>query len=386
MKKTKILAITALFLFLISTCHKTEVELYDTLPLSVNVEKNGLTGSVLPQVELISLVQYLGNNLMVNYGMIGRFFTDYRLAIDQHFRAYDQHPAVLFYDNMEFPYFDEPATWALLLKPDFTVDREAFQHFIEKSSDRAFATVDEMQDFFDLLKDFAVTSGFNGFFTSQEGYYRTIVHNTVALLPEENILGRMEYFYGHHMGSYNVVLTQYLGGFGPEVQKQGERHIYALIGPTGTAGRMPIFKDEEYFFELKIHEFGHSFIPISNEENGPFADLVTESEFLFVAIREDMERITYGTWDVALEELINRSCVIKIMEGFDPNKAATLLVRERETGFIYIDTVCASIDYYLQNRHVYNNFNEYIPELIRSLIAENRQEKQLGGSVYGLRQ
>ena len=108
-------------------------------------------------------------------------------------------------------------------------------------------------------------------------------------------------------------------------------------------------------------------VTASGEEH--FAEWIEKSKHLLEPISEEMAGLAYSDWDTVLEELILRACVVEMMKYYNPERAEQLLAEERENGFIYIDTVCKSINKYLADRAVYKNFNTFIPLIIEDLIV-----------------
>lgn len=357
-------------------CSTTTCEEVSVLPESVSVTYNELTITVDARMELLSIVQYVGNNHNVDYGLMSQFFTDYKYDIDGHFRDFDKHPAVKFHDEITAENFpvDEPPTIILFMNPDFSLDKEAFREYLSMMNKENLNFTDEetVELFFGLLKEFCTQTGFNKFYNDHKKYYDTIIANTQAALPKDNILGYMEEFYGKSMNSYNLLPTTlfHSGGFGPSITREGKTDIYAILGPSGVIDRVPDFRSAEELLELEAHEFGHSFIDISNETSSPFADLIKQSEYLQKAIYDNMSKQGYGAWESALEETVLRACVIKQLEHFNPIVAPNLLQQERDTGFMYIDTVYNCLDDYLAHRDIYPEFNLYIPQIIAMLMEQ----------------
>jgi hypothetical protein len=120
--------------------------------------------------------------------------------------------------------------------------------------------------------------------------------------------------------------------------------------------------------DLISHEFGHSFINVSNENQSPFEELIKKSGYLQEDITNDMSKQGYGEWATTLEETILRACVIRQLEHFGVGASADLLQAERENGFLYIDTVYESLNTYLYKRDIYPEINMYIPEIISGLM------------------
>lgn len=106
------------------------------LPEPISVVYNGLTITVYPRMELLSIVQFIGDNPNVNWGFMTRFFTYYKHDINTVFRYFDQHPAVRFYDGIfvgdfsfevsEFPLI------ILFMNDDFSLDRVAFDETLSE--------------------------------------------------------------------------------------------------------------------------------------------------------------------------------------------------------------------------------------------------------------
>ncbi|MDL2318817.1 DUF4932 domain-containing protein [Eubacteriales bacterium OttesenSCG-928-A19] len=380
MKKRTILSLVTALLLLLCLSATAEGNTA-TLVEAVNIEESGLTIAVDPRLELLSIVQYIGrDNVNVQWGLMTRIYTQYKNDIDNYFRQFDEHPAVAYFDRetnlaAEADYgFDEPVGLIVLMRDDFTVDSDAFAHHLETFGDIAhWNTLEKAQEFFDLLRDFYADTGFEGFYNDHRAYYENITQTAAALLPEENLIGYVEDFFGQGADGYvvNLVTLFHSGGFGGESIGSAGHFIYANIGPENQEKHIPTFRDTAYFTELEIHEFGHSFLPIAGETDSPFAPAIEDSAYLFPAVEVRMGEHAYGSWDTVLEETVLRACVVRIMEQYDAEHAAQLLREERDAGFTYIDSVYASLQTYLDNRDGYPTIVSFLPVVFEQLAADH---------------
>lgn len=381
MKKLILISLVAALLFL-SCCPAIAEERTAHLPQRVAAEENGLTIAVDPRLELLSIVQYIGrDNVNVQYGLMSQVYTQYKNDIDNYFRQYDEHPAVAYFDQETSlaveggSYgFDEPVSLIVLMQEDFTVDADAFARHVSSFGEIAhWNTVEKAQEFFDLLRDFYIDTNFEAFLAEHQPYYETITQNAAALLPEENLIGYIEDFFGARADGYivNLVTLFHSGGFGGEVIGDAGHFIYANIGPDAQVKHVPTFRDTAYFTELEIHEFGHSFLPIAGETDSPFAQDISATAYLFPAIEAQMSAHAYGSWDTVLEETVLRACVVRVMEQYDAEHAARLLQEERDSGFLYIDSVYTSLQTYMEQRDAYPDIVSFLPVIFERLIADH---------------
>ena len=181
----------------------------------------------------------------------------------------------------------------------------------------------------------------------------------------------MEAFYGRKMGSYNLVLVSLFdsGGYGVNTPEAVSPNIYSIIGPVQGGGESVSFGSTDTFSRLVLHEFGHSFIRISEAEKEypQITQALEESASLMEPMKEQMKSSAYSTWDYACEELVLRAAVIRLLFDNQGFNALSFLEYERKEGFIYIYTVYDGLDEYIENRSNYPDFNDFIPTLLQGL-------------------
>ena len=151
-------------------------------------------------------------------------------------------------------------------------------------------------------------------------------------------------------------------------------NIYSIIGPLQGGGESISFGSTDSFSRLVLHEFGHSFIRISEAEKEypQITQALKESSSLMEPIEEQMKSSAYPTWDYACEELVLRAAVIRLLFDNQGFNSLPLLEYERKEGFIYIYTVYNGLDEYIENRSNYPDFNDFIPSLLKDLAETHR--------------
>lgn len=336
---------------------------------------NGISIGVDPRIELLNMIQYIGKeNIHSQAGIVGLEYTDYRLEIDKHFRQYDQHNAVKYYDAIEFNDLSEPTEILLLMNKDFTVNGEAFDAYQKAQDEKTFADAEKLQELFDQLQDFYIDSDFQKFYDGQREFYKSIVSQVADAQPKENLVGLVEDFFREKANGYTVnLVTIQTGGYGSSLIMDGKMSLYSTNGPEEIIDHKPFFGNTAFLAELEIHEFSHNFIPISGEIASPIGEQIKQSEYLHEAVREDMKSLGYRNWDSVLEETILRACVVHIVEAYDPERGAAILQEERDSGVLYIDCVYESMEKYLANKSAYPTFQDFLPVIMEDMMSEWKQ-------------
>jgi len=225
----------------------------------ISKEKNSINVSVNPNMELLSIVQYLGNN---NRGRMTKYSFGYKSSIDEYFKSFKNHEAVKFMDKLiddDFAYDAPPATM-LYLDRDFNL-KEGLQ-YSQYLVDRAKGE-ENLNKLAELLKEFYIDTNFQKFYRDNLEYYNKIIDKTLVDMGDRNYVKELEEYYGKKQNSYNVILVSLFhhGGFGPKVEvKENQYDIFSITGPSGSEEDKPVFGSEEEFKYLQRHEFSHSFV------------------------------------------------------------------------------------------------------------------------------
>lgn len=345
------------------------------LPEPVSLEKSGVNISVQPVIELLAVIQTL-SDYNDNFGLITPYDITYKKDVETYFAGMKDSEAVKFfnYAMMNDFSFDLPPAAALTINRDFTLDQTALD-----SSGYYDRTTINFDEFIKHMKTFYTESNFAKFYNDHAEYYRTIIDNTAANFPEWNMISVMEDFYGKKLGSYNLVLSSMFhpGGFGASLQRASGLDVYSIQGPVDAETSMPNFGGTDSFSQLALHEFGHSFLPITEAtfDMTEIYDALVRTTYLHEPIREDMERSAYPEWNYSAEELVLRAIVIRMSVENQNANAEELMQIEKENGFIYIKSAYDSLQKYIDNRADYGTFDEFIPTILDDVAAAHPQGK-----------
>jgi hypothetical protein len=341
-----------------------------SLPNPVTKKQSGVEISVQPQIELLAVIQYL-SDYDETFDILTDYDFSYKDDIDAHFSDFTSHEAVAFINKyIEDGYsYDLPPTDAVMINQDFTLDETAYA---AGKSLRDMRTDADINELIRVMKSFFIDSEFNTFFLSHTDYYQSIIDNTAALLPDWDMTGTMESFYGKKMGSYNIVLSSlYKGGFGPGIERDNGLAVYSIIGPANVTDGLPVFGSTESLTWLVLHEFGHSFIPIAGTRDGETEiwNALDASAYLLEPIQKQMEQSAYYLWPTVCEELVLRAVVVRMMEEYQNNTPTKWIKYENDKGFIYIQAAYDSLQKYIDNREAYPVFDTFIPVLIGDIMT-----------------
>ncbi len=365
MKRKSIILIVLAFLVILSGCNK-ELETSQGILKEVNViskEKNNINISVNPNIELLSIVQYLSNydsrpGLMTDYDI------DYKSKLDQYFGKYKDHKAVKLYDKISqkgFSY-DAPPTAMLYLDSQLNIkDNVQFSNYLKERLDG----MEEVREFVDLLRVFYIDTEFQKFYNDHVDYYNEIIDKTIETMGDKDYVKEIEDYYGLKQNSYNIILVSlfHAGGYGPKVNfGENKFDIYSIIGPQGIQDGKPVFGNEEGFKYLQRHEFSHSYV---NYLSDIHEAKLKECEGLFAPIKKTMEAMAYSDWMNCVNEHIVRAVTTRMAFNDSEQEGVEALYYEKGANFIYIEELVNKLYEYENNRDQYETFEEFYPELIK---------------------
>ena len=368
--KFKFLALSLILLLSFSGCgtnksmsaSKTEA----IMPAKISKTVNGVTVTVDPMIEMLSVIQYL-SNFDEQFGELTEQKTSYHDDLETAFREFENHEAVKFINTaMRQGFsFDSPPTACLYLDEKFSVSSE----FEGSDYQRNRLTIN-MEDFRNIMEQFFIDTNFEEFYLSHQDFYNRMIDAYVEEFPQWNMIDAMESFYGKEMAGYTIVLVALFhpGGFGPTLEVADGRYVYSIQGPLESENDTPLFGNSDAIAYLIVHEFGHSFIPINEEDNSAMIAEIQRSKYLMEAIRVEMNRYAYINWSIAYEELVLRAAGIYIMKENTTIDPEALLQSERDIGFIYIDAAYEAVLQYSQNMEQYSTFDDFIPVITDALL------------------
>lgn len=341
------------------------------LPDSITVQHNQINVGVFPQVELISIVQTIGNYPNILGFLMAKDSSDFKADVLVHFKDYCNHPAVKMFDRLSSQprmlNFSAPSNIMLYTNNSLKLrtDIETDNFVINRAGG-----IDSLQQFLSLLREFAVQSSFNNFYNEHRKYYQGIVAETSENIGATDFINELENFYGFSQKSYNIVLVSLYNfvGFGNSLLCfDGRREIYNTMGPKSVENNLPFFGDEAYLKYMIRHEFSHPFVNPLTEKHW---DLVKDYASKFESIPENARNNVCGDWQECINEFTIRTITTQLAFNESETCGKQYYAKEKSRGVSYLDSLISTIKYYQQNRDIYPDLDSFYPEIL-AVFKEN---------------
>jgi hypothetical protein len=333
---------------------------------------NNISVLVHPQVELISIVQAIGNYPNILPFLMFKEEFDYKTRVLEHFSPFARHPAVQMFDRLSAQprklNFSAPSNIMLYTDENLNVRGDIeLDDFVISRIDG----MDSLEVFLGLLKEFEELSGFNDFFHDNEEYYLSIIGQTVNNLGDYTYVKELEDFYGVPQQSYNIILVSLYNsvGFGNSLLlPSGKREIYNTMGSGRFKEELPFFGDEKHLKYLTLHEFSHPFI---NPVTELFRDEIMPFAANFEKIPEQTRRNVCGEWEECINEFIVRAITTRLSQQESTDLGQWAYNHELARGVVHMDELLEKIKYYEANRDQYPTFNDYYPRLLEIFMTDD---------------
>lgn len=341
------------------------------LPKPVTQVHNQMKVCILPQVELISVVQTISKYPSVFPFLMAKDSSSYKTKVLNHFKPFENHEAVQMFNRLSLQprmlNFNAPSFIML-----HTGENLQIRTNIEPDNfviQRAGGT-DSLKVFLNHLRDFAEKSAFNQFYNEYIDYYAKLTEKTIGNLGPTDFVAELENFYGIKQKSYNIVLVSLYNhvGFGNSIVcADGKREIYNVMGPKNIDGGIPFFGDENYLKYLIRHEFSHPFVNPLTEKHWDFIKEYSEN---YDSIPEVARKNVCGDWQECINEFTIRAITthLAIEESETTGKAAS--EKEKSRGVSNLDKLLESIRFYEMNREKYPTFDSYYLSILDVFIEK----------------
>ena len=242
-------------------------------------------------------------------------------------------------------HLSEPPGLALRVPPS--------KYYLERA--RLLGGVDFIQELVNALREFCEVARFEDFWSSNLSFYRRLEERAKAALRPEEVVRRLEDYFGMGYDHYHVVLAPlFSGSYGCELEVEGETHLYAFLGPARVEGGFPCF--DRY---VLLHEFLHGFVNPVTEE---FREAFRDGDYILKPVVEFMASIGYTKWDTVVNETVVRACSVRIM--VERGSWSEALEREESRGFVYIRPVFELLAEYEAGRDRYRTFVDFYPRIV----------------------
>jgi hypothetical protein len=312
------------------------------------------------RMELLAVIQHFtpwAGTMHTKYSF------SYKNDIENYFKAYSGHPAVVKSNQLTqsgFAY-DAPPTFVLYHNdpPDFNQIVPYSGYLIGRAGGESV-----LEDFAGKIRSFAVDSKFMGFYTSNMNVYDGIeaeIKNTIGNYDYVQVL---EDYYGEKKHSYTIIPVPlfHAGGYGPRIESSGGEDVYSICGPMSVHNGKPYFGDQDYFSYILLHEFSHSFVnPITTK----YSSEIASSSSLFEPIKEKMVQQAYNNWQICVNEHLVRVNVARFALAEGKIFHDQIIQSEMNNGFVYITDLDTLMDRYEKNRGTYKTYESFYPEIIR---------------------
>lgn len=327
---------------------------------SIAAQNKKIKVSVDPRIELMTVVQY-----MVGYWPMSRLDINYASEVQEKFGPYWEHPVLRQFMYMWFVFgFSNDAPHDVMLHlsepPELLVRIPFPKELIERAGGEK-----ALNDFLDLIRDYAKKTKFVEFYEDHKEFYKFHTEEVSKQIEKEDYVGMLEGYYGTNSNGYALILAPLLheGGYGVNVGGT----MYAIIGPSRSVDREPIFSDPSYLSNLAFHEFGSSFIsPLSSK----IREDIKRCQKLIQPIIREMEQLSYPTWEICMNEHLIRAISIRILSSkICVEETKKRIKDEYKSYFVYIEYVLDMLDEYEKNRTLFTNFSDFYPK-IQALFLE----------------
>ncbi len=339
------------------------------LPDITGGQRNNINVMVHPQVELVSIVQAIGNYPSILPFLMAESDFDYRTSVLEHFSPFAGHPAVQMFDRLSGEprklNFSAPSNIMLYTDKDLVLRQDI------QPDDFVISRIyglDSLNIFLGLLQDFAEASGFNAFYQSNVQFYQTIIGQTLNHIGNHNYIKEIEDFFGRPQQSYNIVLVSLYGSLGYGnwlLLPNGKREIYNTMGPLMVKDGLPFFGDENHLKHMIRHEFSHPFI---NPVTELYRDEIMPYAAFYDLVPALAKQNVCGEWEECINEFIIRAITTWLAQQECPELGQWAYSYELERGVANLDELLQKINYYQANRNKYPTLNDFYPQLLEEFM------------------
>lgn len=238
------------------------------------------------------------------------------------------------------------------------------------------------------LKNFYFEAKVEEFIKEHQPFYDGSIKEAKSYI-DDRLIPTMETYFGKENKEYKVILMPMFpfgSGIGANVGIGEDKIFYQILGTANDIEWFEKVSDysnfgysgegaEEYYRDLVIHEFCHSFITdfISTAK---WKEKIKQTDSLYVTKLDSMMKPQgyQGWWSFVNEHLVR---VGEIRVAKEMGVESLEKMREYnvyENGFILIPEAEKLMEQYENNRDIYKNIELFIPQLIDQLSAYNREE------------
>lgn len=352
-----------IMLFFVTSLLATSEEPHSAVvPSAISRESGMLRISIDPRLELLAVIQYTSGSKMARRG------GSYAEAIGEWFAEYQTHPVMQRLRDMEqYGYtYDLPVSCFLRFEDcslhKLSYDWEQTSETMNLQRLEYVAEAGSLEEFYDLVRNFALMSDFAGFFASQSDYFRLRVDEAANALDQHpDMIAHMVDWYGYSHASHNLVISPLAnGGYGPALADiEGRIHAFCVadidFSNCTEADLRPI---SHWFF----HEFSHSYV---NPLVAGYWSMFESGEDIYELLQDKIDH-AYSSWWIIVAEHLVRVNDHRLGELYFNLEAGKALQSEIDSGFIFIRAAYDAIRQYEEERQRKGtDYARYFPTIAR---------------------
>ena len=345
--------------------------------MNVSINRGELEIRVDRRTELLGIIQIISDYRKIYPNLLEKLGNkEYVEKIEVKFSKYKNHQLIKLFNeivtNNNFNY-DAPVNLFLQLNDDFSfINLQDYPFKTRLKSDP------KVLELLKLLPAFAKKIKFDEFYQNNVDRYQKYVDNVKNNLGECDIITFFNSYYNLPTDKnfiVNLIPWQTHANYGTSNKTEIHSNICTAYNSTNDDNVFCSNREEIYYAHLLHHEFSHSFINPLTEEY----EIIKYDDSIFSDIFEQMKKQAYGRNNSIINEHIIRALTIRW--GYLTNPKEELynrrITKEKERGFIYIDTILEALVFYENNRDLYPNIDEYYPKIIENIINEYQNKQKI---------
>lgn len=334
-------------------------------------------------IELMSIMARAAGYREYHMDMAGKYTEE----TEAWFAPFESHPAVKYMQSLKSKYgigYDAVASMSLHTE----TDGKTVSLIDATTLEKRWKNVD-LDTCLMYINQFYTDTRFHEFYVQHEGFY-----NEGIRLYENNV---MKYFhqdwYTRFYGmapeeTFRVIIgfTNGGGNYGPSRQLPGQKkEVFAICGYYLDEETGKPFEKGELLASTLIHEFNHSFVNPRLEEEANKALLEPIGEDLYALSTQLMNWQAYKNATTVLNESIVRAAVIVYMEenGFTAEQVKAEMYDQLGRGFHWMPELVSALKEYTHHRDKYPTFNDFYPEIAKTLGTYVEKEHQRIDAALG---
>lgn len=364
--------------------HKTAILLVFLMTLGqMTMQAQQIKVEASETIELMSIMARTAGYREYHMDMAGKYTEE----TEAWFAPFESHPAVTYMQSLMAKYgigYDAVASMSLHIETDGKTVSLIDATTLEKRWKNVNLDTCLM-----YINQFYTDTRFHEFYAQHQDFYKEGIqafeNNVMQHFHQDWYAG----FYGTPPEeTFRIIIGFTNGGgcYGPSRQLPGQKkEVFAICGyyldqETGKA-----FGNNVSMASILIHEFNHSFVNPRLEEEANKALLEPIGEDLYALTKQLMNWQAYKTATTVLNESIVRAAVIVYLEenGFSAEQIEAEMYDQLGRGFHWMPELVSALKEYTHHRDIYPTFNDFYPEIAKTLGAYVEKEHQRINTALG---